>query len=135
MCGVHRYITLEDERTVVLSEQHALTAVTSRVCLAEGSSRIHKSDEMGGMQEMGLVCWDNSPSRLFRLWCARYLENSGQIAHVEEVVELGGCREHLRLHRPPQANGYLGQVSYDLRSQAVGWLTISTENAGQDTKT
>lgn len=40
----------------------------------------------------------------------RHLENSGEVAHIEEVVELGRGREHLGLHRAPQADGHLGQV-------------------------
>lgn len=45
----------------------------------------------------------------------RHLENSGEVAHVEEVVELGRGREHLGLHRAPQADGHLGQVPNHLR--------------------
>lgn len=50
-------------------------------------------------------------------WLVRrqHLENSGEVAHVEEVVELGRSREHLGLHCAPQADGHLGQVPDHLR--------------------
>lgn len=38
----------------------------------------------------------------------RYLENSREVAHVEEVVELSRRRQHLGLHSAPQADRHLG---------------------------
>lgn len=54
-------------------------------------------------------------SRRSKAKACAHLENSGEVAHVEEVVELGRCREHLGLHCTPQADGHLGEVSYHLQ--------------------
>lgn len=54
-----------------------------------------------------------------RFVLGRHLENPGEIAHVEEVVELGRGRKHLGLHRAPEADGHLGQVSNHLRKYDV----------------
>lgn len=60
-----------------------------------------------------------------------YLENPGKVTHVEEVVELGGCRKHLGLHRSPQGDGHLGKASHNLhdrRGNAGSWLPYTPEH-------
>lgn len=62
------------------------------------------------------------------------LKGSGQLTHVEQVVELGGGREHELLHELPELDGCRCQVfndSLDLVSEAV-ILGVQTELESHD---